>query len=145
MNILDDVAMNNKPLDMQTIYKLQNLASEAGIAIEDIADANDCGECHNWKELVDCLRDQFANGDRVPIDSATDIYDEANTIYADVVDVLSDLYQELFTVAKMYNEKNDYEYGFRDGIYHSMDMIELYISNVRDLRKNYIDNHIDNQ
>ena len=75
MNILDDVAMNNKPLDMQTIYRLQNLASEEGIAIEDIADANDCGECHNWKELVDCLREQFANGDRVPINSSDDIYD----------------------------------------------------------------------
>ena len=75
MNILDDVAVNNKPLDMQTIYQLQNLASEEGIAIEDIADANDCGECHNWKELVDCLRDQFANGDRVPINSSDDIQD----------------------------------------------------------------------
>lgn len=111
MNILDDVAMNNKPLDMQTIYQLQNLASEEGIVIEDIADANDCGECHNWKELVDCLREQFANGERIPIDSVEDIYSDYISSDTDIIEIDADgIYMQFGLDGALYSYQTKTQY-----------------------------------
>ena len=73
MNILDEHAIHNIPLTMQDIMKLHALAKENDLKIEDIADANDCGDCHEWTELVAALKDQFASGERVPVESSESV------------------------------------------------------------------------
>lgn len=73
MEILDDIALGNIALTMDVIFQLQELASEAGITIADIADANNCGDCRNWNDLIECLKAQFASGDRVAITGADEI------------------------------------------------------------------------
>lgn len=70
MNILDAHAVRFEQLSPETIAELDRLAESLGpepikYHIESIADANDCGDCSTWQEVVDCLSDSFANGDRI--------------------------------------------------------------------------------
>ena len=69
MNMLDDVAeRSNKTLTEEELDHLDFLCEHGGFEIEDIADANDCGICHTWQEIVYALSDLIATGDRVPIE-----------------------------------------------------------------------------
>jgi hypothetical protein len=65
MNILDYYAKNDKYLESKMIYILNYLALKGNIQISDIADANDCGKCESWSELVQALSELFKSGDRI--------------------------------------------------------------------------------
>ena len=65
MNILDYYAKNHKRLDPYMKTFLNILAIKGDITIEDVADANDCGNCKTWAGIVRALSEQFKNGDRI--------------------------------------------------------------------------------
>lgn len=130
MNILDDIALGNRYLTTTELIQLQDLSAEGEHSIEDIADANNCGECHTWKELVDCLREQFTNGDRVPINSADDIYSD---YISNDVDILNDVYLQLFDSQKSLASVNagisEYGDSFLGGVQFAMQLVGSYLIN----------------
>lgn len=67
MNLLDKVALSNRDLTDEEIDRLDFLADHGVGDISEIADANDCGYCNTWDELVDALRELHRTGDRVAI------------------------------------------------------------------------------
>lgn len=71
MNIVDYLALNNYNLSQtrreKLIHILNELLGMSGDTIEDIAGANDCGECHTWEQLIDAIRELFETGDRVSV------------------------------------------------------------------------------
>ena len=71
MNIVDYLALSknniNKTRRVELIYILDDLLDMRGDTIKDIADANDCGECHTWDQLIDAIRELFETGDRIPV------------------------------------------------------------------------------
>lgn len=71
MNIIDYLALNKNTIapkrQAELIYILDDLLDMRGDTIADIADANDCGECHTWDQLINAIREQFEVGDRVPV------------------------------------------------------------------------------
>ena len=126
MNILDDHAIHNRPLTMQDIMKLHSLAKENDFTIEDIADANDCGDCHEWVDLLAALKEQFASGERVPVESSEFVEYRKSDSPRDILAVLQDLYTE---AENLYAEEfgdEDYDAGRKDGISSVLDLIENY-------------------
>ena len=71
MNIVDYLALNNYNLSQtrreKLIHILDDLLDMREYTIEDIAYANDCGECHTWDQLIYAIRELFETGDRVQI------------------------------------------------------------------------------
>lgn len=71
MNFLDDKALTGKQLSRTEIEQLNrcidryDLADSVKELIGDIADANNCGDCETWNELIDALAEQFRTGERV--------------------------------------------------------------------------------
>lgn len=73
MNILDDYAIREESLSDSVIDKLDRMALNGGAIsireyIRGIADANDCGICNTWQEVVDALAELFEEGERGPVD-----------------------------------------------------------------------------
>ena len=66
MNILNYMALNDvsKQEETNLFLSLTYLKDASGHTIEDIADANDCGECHTWREVVEALKELFESGER---------------------------------------------------------------------------------
>lgn len=126
MNILDEHAIHDIPLTMQDIMKLHSLAKENDFTIEDIADANDCGDCHEWMDLLVALKEQFASGERVPIESSEFVEYQKSDSPEDTLAVLQDLYTE---AERFYAEESgdeSYDAGRKDGIGSVLDLIESY-------------------
>lgn len=73
MNYLDERAKANRPLNRIEVMQLDIcvdkycLADTSRELIRDIADANDCGICNTWNELIMALRELFISGERVVI------------------------------------------------------------------------------
>ena len=73
MNFLDEKAKANVKLNRVEIEQLNHCIDKYNVAdsvrelINDVADANDCGECNTWQELVDALAELFKRGERVAI------------------------------------------------------------------------------
>lgn len=73
MNFLDGKAKANAKLNRIEIEQLNRCIDKYDVAdsvtelIHDIADANDCGRCETWQELVDALAELFKRGERVEI------------------------------------------------------------------------------
>lgn len=65
MNILDYYAKNEKYLEAKTSNFLYYLASKENIQISDIADANDCGPCKTWADVINALSGLYRSGDRI--------------------------------------------------------------------------------
>jgi len=69
MNIVDCWALNKYNLSETRREKLRRILDDlldmSGDTIEDIADANDCGECHTWGQLIDAIRELFDTGERI--------------------------------------------------------------------------------
>ena len=79
MNMLDNMILNNQPLTTRDLYRLQDMASAEGHTIEDIADANDCGECHTWQDLYNALKALHKSGERVSV-TTTDSVESAEKV-----------------------------------------------------------------
>ena len=73
MNFLDEKAKVNAKLTRIEIEQLNrcidkyDAADSARELIHDIADANDCGRCDTWQELIDALAELFKSGERIAI------------------------------------------------------------------------------
>ena len=65
MNLLDEYALNGKQPTANTILFLDCLAEMEDFKIEDIADANDCGKCETWADLINGLAENFKTGNRI--------------------------------------------------------------------------------
>lgn len=64
-NIIDFCAVNGKELDKEFIDILDKLAEKGDLHIEDIADANDCGICTTWQELLAGFCELYKTGNRI--------------------------------------------------------------------------------
>ena len=65
MNIVDYLAINKYTPIKGSLYSiLDSLSHLAKVSIEDIADANDCGKCETWVELVEEIRKLHKSGER---------------------------------------------------------------------------------
>lgn len=126
MNILDEHAIHNRPLTLPDIMKLHALAKENGHTIEDIADANNCGECHDWNDLLAALKEQFASGERVPIESSESVDYQKGDSPEDISSILQDLYTEAESLYAEESGNKDYDEGRKDGISSVLDLIESY-------------------
>lgn len=68
MNILDGIALSEKEVSIVKFgYILDDLLAFTDCDIEDIADANDCGHCTTWEEVINSLREQYNIGDRITV------------------------------------------------------------------------------
>ena len=73
MNFLDSKAKQNCLLNRLEIQQLNSCIYRYDIAdntmelIHDIADANDCGKCNSWNELITALHQLFVTGERIAI------------------------------------------------------------------------------
>lgn len=65
LNILDYYAKDGKELEPKMIPFLDYLAAKDNINISDISDANDCGTCRTWDELVKAMTELYKKGERV--------------------------------------------------------------------------------
>lgn len=84
MNILDSFAQYGKPLTVEWKEALNTIQQEVlddDETIEDLiaatADANDCGYCTTWEELIAELRLNMLKGERIRIktNQKIDVYD----------------------------------------------------------------------
>lgn len=73
MNYLDSRAKENRLLNKTELFQLNSCIDRYDVAdntmelIHDIADANDCGECNSWNELIAALHQLFVTGERIAI------------------------------------------------------------------------------
>ena len=72
MNFLDKRALQNRPLNLVERRQLDHCIEkytedELPQLIKDIADANDCGKCYGWNDIIAALRKLFVSGQRVKI------------------------------------------------------------------------------
>ena len=73
MNYMDNKALSGKLLNRTEINQLDicverySLANTSMELIHDIADANDCGVCNSWNDLIVALKELFNSGERIPI------------------------------------------------------------------------------
>lgn len=65
LNIIDDIAKNKRKATENDILMIKEIAKELGIYVDDFADANDCGKCYTWEEVIGAFRVLWANGLRV--------------------------------------------------------------------------------
>ncbi len=73
MNILDYMALNiltDKEKDelyniLDALRKFDSHIGDEDDYIASIADANNCGICSTWEQIVDELRKQFNEGERI--------------------------------------------------------------------------------
>ena len=66
MNLLDGIAISEEDIEKYRDI-LDNLLALIDSDIEDVADANDCGKCTTWEDVVENLRSQYINGNRISI------------------------------------------------------------------------------
>lgn len=71
INFLDSKALNNELLTETEIEQLNinvvryGLSEDVTEFIRDLADANDCGDCTTWNEVVVALIELFKSGERI--------------------------------------------------------------------------------
>ena len=67
MNLLDAIATGETEPTAETIQRLDDLLRIDGGTVEDIADANDCGACKTWAEIIASLKRLHENGERAKV------------------------------------------------------------------------------
>ena len=71
MNFLCEKATDGKLLNRTEIWQLNHCIDKNDFAdsinelIHDIADANDCGKCESWNDIIKALSEQIKNGERM--------------------------------------------------------------------------------
>lgn len=66
-NIIDYIIKNEKKATEHELELIKGIAKEQGIYVEDFADANDCGKCYTWEEVIGAFRALWASGKRVEV------------------------------------------------------------------------------
>ncbi len=54
-------------IENKVIELLKWLEANADLSPEDVGDANDCGRCESWKEVIDGFRELTETGERIPV------------------------------------------------------------------------------
>lgn len=65
MNLLDKIALSGNDITDIERVRLDHWLKSSGDRVEDIADANDCGICTTWDEVITGLRNLYATGERI--------------------------------------------------------------------------------
>lgn len=65
VNMIDNIASHGRAAMECEISDIKSLAKEYGIEIDSFADANDCGKCFTWEEIIGAFRCLWASGERV--------------------------------------------------------------------------------
>lgn len=65
VNMIDNIASHGRAATEGEISDIKSLAKEYGIEIDSFADANDCGNCFTWEEIIGAFRCLWASGERV--------------------------------------------------------------------------------
>ena len=88
IDIIDDIAKSQREATTEEICTIDALAKENNENIEeyisDLANANDCGDCHTWGEVIEAFKELWKNGERIEIK-----YE--NTNETDLENLLNDL------------------------------------------------------
>ena len=64
INIIDDIAKNERKVTEHEMELIKGIAKENNIYVDDFADANDCGKCFTWEEVIGAFRAMWASGER---------------------------------------------------------------------------------
>ena len=65
VNIIDDITKNGRRTTEHEMELIKGIAKESEIYVDDFADANDCGKCYTWEEVVGAFRALWAAGERI--------------------------------------------------------------------------------
>lgn len=64
LNIIDDIAKKGRKVTEHEMTLIKGIAKEARIYVDDFSDANNCGKCYTWEEVIGAFRALWANGER---------------------------------------------------------------------------------
>lgn len=64
VNIIDDIASKARKTTEHDLALIKGIAKESNICVEDFADANNCGKCFTWEEVIGAFRSMWASGER---------------------------------------------------------------------------------
>lgn len=72
VNLIDwfvtgDWGENKKKIYSKLMELLVWIEINANVLPEDVGDANDCGRCENWTQVVKGFEELIAKGERIPI------------------------------------------------------------------------------
>lgn len=65
VNMIDNITKNGRAATKSELSDIKSLAEEHGIYVDSFADANDCGKCFNWEEVIGAFRCLWASRERV--------------------------------------------------------------------------------
>lgn len=65
VNMIDNIASHGRAATTDELREIKGLAKEYKIDIGSFADANDCGNCFTWEEIIGAFRCLWASGERV--------------------------------------------------------------------------------
>lgn len=65
INVIDDIASNGRKATEHDLELIKAIAADNRIYVDDFADANDCGKCYTWEEVIGAFRSLLANGERL--------------------------------------------------------------------------------
>lgn len=64
VNVIDNIAKSERKATEHDLELIKAIAAENRIYVDDFADANDCGKCYTWEEVIGAFRSLWANGER---------------------------------------------------------------------------------
>ena len=67
INIIDDITKSERKAMEHEMELIKGIAKENNIYVDDFADANDCGKCFTWEEVIGAFRALWASGERVSV------------------------------------------------------------------------------
>lgn len=68
VNLIDWFVTKGQQDDKATVMSILDQIEEiADIHPSEVGDANDCGVCDTWEEVIDGFQDLIKNGERVPV------------------------------------------------------------------------------
>lgn len=66
VNLIDWAAIEGTEKDRKTVEQiLEQIEEMAGIHPAEVGDANDCGECKTWSEVIDGFKELIQSGERI--------------------------------------------------------------------------------
>lgn len=65
VNMIDNIAKHGRAATTSEMIDIKSMAEEHGIYVDEFADANDCGKCFTWEEVIGAFRCLWASGERV--------------------------------------------------------------------------------
>lgn len=71
IDIIDDITKSQREATTEEIKTINSLAKEDNENIEeyisDLANVNNCGDCHSWEDVIKAFTELWKNGERIEI------------------------------------------------------------------------------